>query len=589
MRVFRMDNLYVIVHNDDRPGYCVKQNRRGMVSVKKRNYSMAKRILSLGIAACMLLMFASCASGTQTSPTSATTAAQTTAAATAAKTTAATTTAATSAATTAAQATTATVQAPEEPVELTILSLDLGKVKGTEDEQRVLDYVKEKTNVIVNFELTVSDSYTQKLGLKFASGEPFDIFQDFGAASWGPKALAGDILPLNDYLDKYGSNITNDEIVPADIKAWATLNGTLYGVPGGAAVGSTQTLSIRTDWVDALGITMPSTVDEFVEYMKAVKATDLNGNGTNDEIPLFVSAWTNSLLSLEQYFLVHGGSDWIDDKGNYNVPILDPNYELMLSTLQDWYKQDYIWKETYTCQPAQARELAAKDVFGAYAFWYTERLTTANAVLANNPNSKIAFETLNIQGPGASVLLRGQRAIKLFCINAKTEHPEKSVEFLNWAVGYEGLVTLLNGVEGQDWEYADSTHKTFNLIGVPDNDLTKAKYPGSFGSVLFDPAYGDVPIRNHVAVVNQFNLFKEIDALDYQWKLGYLYTYDTSGWKSVNIQKDLDTFIAENKLNILTGQKPASDWPAVIAQWRSMGGDQYLQDIGTAYKEMNAK
>jgi putative aldouronate transport system substrate-binding protein len=44
--------------------------------------------------------------------------------------------------------------------------------------------------------------------------------------------------------------------------------------------------SIYKPWVDKLGKTMPKTTDEFYDLMVAMKATDLNGNGKADEIPI---------------------------------------------------------------------------------------------------------------------------------------------------------------------------------------------------------------------------------------------------------------------------------------------------------------
>ena len=42
---------------------------------------------------------------------------------------------------------------------------------------------------------------------------------------------------------------------------------------------------INQEWLDQLGMKEPQTTEEFYAYLKAVKETDLNGNGQHDEIP----------------------------------------------------------------------------------------------------------------------------------------------------------------------------------------------------------------------------------------------------------------------------------------------------------------
>ena len=47
-----------------------------------------------------------------------------------------------------------------------------------------------------------------------------------------------------------------------------------------------QKLWIYQPWLDALGLEMPTTTDEFEQVLLAFKEQDPNGNGQADEIPL---------------------------------------------------------------------------------------------------------------------------------------------------------------------------------------------------------------------------------------------------------------------------------------------------------------
>lgn len=46
----------------------------------------------------------------------------------------------------------------------------------------------------------------------------------------------------------------------------------------------------NTKWLNSVGKTAPSTLDEFVELLKIYKTSDINGNGLTDEIPLCVTS-----------------------------------------------------------------------------------------------------------------------------------------------------------------------------------------------------------------------------------------------------------------------------------------------------------
>ena len=52
---------------------------------------------------------------------------------------------------------------------------------------------------------------------------------------------------------------------------------------------------INQEWLDQLGMKEPQTTEEFYAYLKAVKETDLNGNGKHDEIP-FASAGITGII-----------------------------------------------------------------------------------------------------------------------------------------------------------------------------------------------------------------------------------------------------------------------------------------------------
>jgi len=93
---------------------------------------------------------------------------------------------------------------------------------------------------------------------------------------------------------------------------------------------------IRTDWLEALDLEVPQTVDEYEAVLRAFKTQDPNGNGEADEVPFFARQWPElirlvGLIDVEIFtrgssardFLLSenlGGSthDWFASTSGYN-------------------------------------------------------------------------------------------------------------------------------------------------------------------------------------------------------------------------------------------------------------------------------
>ncbi|NJD04645.1 MAG: extracellular solute-binding protein [Ruminiclostridium sp.] len=476
-----------------------------------------------------------------------------------------------------------TAPATNEPVKITFLMQDWGNIKGSEDEKRVLDIVKEKTGVELVPILIPLDTYDDKVNLKFAAGEEFDLYTELKDA---PKRYAeGQIISLSPYIDEYGPLFKDENMMPKDFLAYATVDGNLIGQASGQASTTRYTISVRKDWVDKLGMALPTTIEEFQAYLEKVKVTDLNGNGQSDEIPLYTGGWAMGPV-WQEVFLVHGGNDWIDENGGYNIPILDPNYKLMLQTMQDWYKKGLIWKEAYTANPTQLREIEATNIFGAMGFWYTEPETTISNFRASVP------EAVNVvilpKGPGLNKKLEGKRPYSMVSVTSKCKNPEKAVALLNYALSVEGDLLLTYGVEGINWQYADTEKKSINFMGVVNNDYTQCKYYTQFAR-FGGLTYTFLPYVNNMNSVVGAARDLELSKLPKEPILGKDFLYDNTKWESTKKLADRDTFISEMQTKILMGQASVDEWDNVIKKWREMDGDLFLKEKGQAYKEISEK
>ena len=64
--------------------------------------------------------------------------------------------------------------------------------------------------------------------------------------------------------------------------AHTTINGHVYGFASPGAIAKNEGLLVRKDWLDKLGLEIPTTLDEFIEVARAFTFDDPDGNGRDD-------------------------------------------------------------------------------------------------------------------------------------------------------------------------------------------------------------------------------------------------------------------------------------------------------------------
>lgn len=145
----------------------------------------------------------------------------------------------------------------------------------------------EKFNMDFEFDNPPQDNYNERLNLVMMDAQLPDIIMDMPTTEVLKYGESGVILSLNDYIENNMPNLKK-EIDKRDgvEKALTYSDGNIYYMPMlDEKVSGNMPYIVRTDWLEKLGIESPVTLEDWENYWHLVKTTDLNGNGTNDEIP----------------------------------------------------------------------------------------------------------------------------------------------------------------------------------------------------------------------------------------------------------------------------------------------------------------
>jgi putative aldouronate transport system substrate-binding protein len=244
-----------------------------------------------------------------------------------------------------------------EPLTLWI-AFDVGKAGASMksyNEMKMLPLVEKETGVKLQFVHPAAGNQNEQLNLMLASGELPDMIH------WGWKNFPGgpakaiqdkSILSLNALIDK---NCPNMKKLIGDYPELSRMvrtdDGTIYMYPfvsldlrKNPQIPAFQTFGwcIRQDWLQKLGFSLPETMDQWTEILRAFKGKDPNGNGKADEIP-FVGIGNGDLSNWIRAWGVNNGFYREDDVKNVvKYGYATPEYKEAVTVLAQWYKEGLI-------------------------------------------------------------------------------------------------------------------------------------------------------------------------------------------------------------------------------------------------------
>ncbi len=157
---------------------------------------------------------------------------------------------------------------------------------GTESEpnnRTIFKRLEEQTNVHVNWRTIQGDQWGDKISLEMANVKTLPDFvfnAGFGDTDLLKYAKQGVIIAVEDYIDKYMPNLQKVFEQAPEYRTMCTdENGHIWAFPWIEQLGyektAIQTVGnmsfINKDWLDFLGLDMPTTVDEFEQTLIAFR------------------------------------------------------------------------------------------------------------------------------------------------------------------------------------------------------------------------------------------------------------------------------------------------------------------------------
>ena len=232
------------------------------------------------------------------------------------------------------------------------------------EEMKVVTDVEELCGIEFEVIEVPAEGASEKINLMINSGDLPDVFMNGIDANTIITYQGQDIfVPVTDYITpEIMPNLYSVlEANPEYLAAMYAPDGEIWGFPYieemYGLVCNQGILSINQNWLDNLGLEMPTTLDEFKEVLIAFRDNDANGNGDpSDEIPFMfrigtssIGSWRNN-QSIGQFFGCWGQADKgdrlaLDDEGNVICTATTEAYKEGLKWFHELYEEGLIWAD----------------------------------------------------------------------------------------------------------------------------------------------------------------------------------------------------------------------------------------------------
>jgi putative aldouronate transport system substrate-binding protein len=344
------------------------------------------------------------------------------------------------------------------------------------DEMYCYQVLEDKFNIDMVFNHPPAGQTGEQFNLMVASGDLTDVitYGWLGVPGGPAKVLEdGTLVPLTAYMKegKIPALAAFYKKYPEALKQAVTDDGEQYMFPfsrpainlrinGGPA--------IRYDWLQKVGLELPTTIEEWYTALKAFKENDVNGNGDpDDEIPLFSHQQDQSLRDIFPVAWEVRKGFCVNDGRIVYGPI-QPGYKDYLTEMAKWYAEGLIDPD-YITNDNQARDAKmTSDRVGAIFAWMNGVLGKFNTMMADHPTFDLrgtawpkADDGISYSGNNAWV---GWVSGGGTAIGATNKNIETTLKVLDYPYTEEGNLLFNFGEEGVSYTMVDGEPRFTDLI-----------------------------------------------------------------------------------------------------------------------------
>ena len=435
-------------------------------------------------------------------------------------------------------------------------------------------------------------TYLEQLNLRIASGDMPDMFMLTGGIE-ADLIKEGALLDLTDLLPEYAPHLW--ETIPEDV--WDTVRsydpsgeGRIYFMPKVINY-CRHGAMIRQDWLDALGLEMPTTQEEYVEVLRAFKTQDPNGNGTADEIPTGgreEARWMDHLFAMYGIAMWEGYPQWDIYDGELTYSAVTPNMRDALEFISGLYQEGLLDSETLLNDKSAWDGKVNANVVGSFFQWVEQSYlyaTDTYAALGVQPEwvvmppiSAEGYEAFNTMMPmaGAEVAVANtdDEAMIRSCLKILDSYADPAVTDILY-VGPEGM-----------WSERDSEG---NLKRLPEDRANQENMVIKPVDTIATPESVENALELSKTDADAWAVDQSITNTQENQQYGKVIAGDGIPSTIYDGYDDIRnrTLYIEYASKIIIGEWPIEKFDEFVERWYETGGEQVTQAARDWYAQKN--
>ncbi|MDF2718677.1 MAG: extracellular solute-binding protein family 1 [Paenibacillus sp.] len=448
--------------------------------------------------------------------------------------------------------------------------------------------LESRTGAKVDFQHPAFGQERDQFNLMIASGRLPDVIEYlWSGVPKGPDNAIKEkrIIRLNELIEKHAPNLSKVLKENPEFRKLATTDeGNLYMFPYFADAPDALVYNgpaLRKDWLDKLGLQVPTTLREWESVLISFRDMDPNGNGIKDEIPLLFDA---KVMNVGNAFVGAYGitSVFYQDNGKVKYGPIDPRFKQFLVMMNRWYEEGLIDKDFATLDQKLKDAKMTEGLVGSMAMNTGYGIGSYTGAMAKtDPAFKLIAAPYPSLEPGGQSIghkespFNGRGA----AITASAEQPEKIVRWLDYAYGEAGKMLFNFGIENVSYKMENGYPKLTSLItNNPDQlsmSLAMTRYShGTFsGPFVYDKRFAE----QYASMPEQKQAISLWTKADHSKLMPPLTMNSAESLKQTSIMNDVNPYYEEMVNKFIMGVEPLDNFDKFVATIRKMGIDEVIR------------
>lgn len=325
---------------------------------------------------------------------------------------------------------------------------------GTIEDNMWTKWINENGPANVKFTAIPRWESQQKLNVLSASGSAPDLIFEFGTPVRNSLYNQKQLMPLDDLIEntsvEYKAML---EKYPQLRQAGTKSDGKLYEVGRVNEVYPLSSFFIREDWLQELGLEVPTTTEELIQVAKAFTEKDPDKNGKNDTYGIAGIQFGDTSGIIKYMF----NANWFNVDENNEIYIGWENMKASTQFKRDLYEAGVVDKDFLTDKDgAKAKQDFLNGKVGMMG-WMTQDYVGFSSkeletLKQNAPKVKLKVIPLPMTSVGQYTIVWNNPIQMTAAVNARAKEPEAVMAYIDFMTKTETGKVFRYGLEGTHYK-----------------------------------------------------------------------------------------------------------------------------------------